>query len=428
MSELNPYDELPYAAMPIAWTAPESLATTSLLHGGPRIDATRCRVLELGCANGANLLPMAWYRPGCHFTGVDYSAVQVRQAHQYRDQLGLENLEFMQADFKQARRSLAEKYDIIMAHGVLSWVNDTARDDLLAACEELLSPGGLIYLNYNALPGWKVRGMVRDFLMQQTAGIDDLLLRSQRCRELSASMVEPLGSGEHPYTQLLEREFRLVTNCAPAYIAHEYLSPENRPYWRSEFSRLVAGFGLEVLAEAESNGLAERIIEELSESLRAHPLLQDAPGDAADLLCYSQMHCPVLARAPVERRPCDDGEFAGLWASADVHCVATGGRDMTFRHADGREIQTQDPRVADLLQRLAARWPHAEPLSACIEDVAAVREDLEMLYRQELLVLRCAEPIARPADALHRLERGLYGAVTSPWHTLSEAKATDPPA
>ena len=32
----NPYDEVPYPSMPVDWSAPERLAVTSLLHGGPR--------------------------------------------------------------------------------------------------------------------------------------------------------------------------------------------------------------------------------------------------------------------------------------------------------------------------------------------------------------------------------------------------------
>ena len=46
----NPYDELPYLAFPIEWTAPEHLALASLLHDGPRVSLERYRVLELGCA------------------------------------------------------------------------------------------------------------------------------------------------------------------------------------------------------------------------------------------------------------------------------------------------------------------------------------------------------------------------------------------
>ena len=91
---MNPYDELPYWAFPIECTAPERLAAVSLLNGGPRLDAGSCRMLEIGCANGANLLPLAWYRRGCQFVGLDHSAEQVAQAEADRQALQLNNLAF----------------------------------------------------------------------------------------------------------------------------------------------------------------------------------------------------------------------------------------------------------------------------------------------------------------------------------------------
>src|SRR5436190_23915151 len=98
----NPYDELPYKSLPIEWTAPERLALTSLLHGGPRQSLDAYRVLELGCADGANLLPMAYYRKGAQFVGVDGAASQINLANSRRMALQLSNIEFIHADFLQA--------------------------------------------------------------------------------------------------------------------------------------------------------------------------------------------------------------------------------------------------------------------------------------------------------------------------------------
>ena len=170
----DPYDELPYCAFPVEWTAPERLALASLLHGGPRLPLERYRVLELGCANGANLLPMAWYRQHAEFTGLDSSARQIALASDSRDKLDLKNLHFVRGDFRSAMNQLEGPYDIIMAHGVFSWIADDARDAMLELCSTLLAPGGLLYLNYNARPGWTVRGMIRDFLLQQTVSASNL--------------------------------------------------------------------------------------------------------------------------------------------------------------------------------------------------------------------------------------------------------------
>ena len=196
-SRQNSFDELPYLAYPIEQTAPEHLALASLIHGGPRLPPTGYRVLELGCANGANLLPLAWYRRHGDFTGIDASARQIALANESKDRLGLTNLHFINADFRSAPEMLEGPFDIIMAHGVFSWVPDDARDAMLELSAALLSPSGLLYLNYNAQPGWKVRGLVRDFLMRQTIHIDNLAERAEMCRQISSKVIAPLKAGEH---------------------------------------------------------------------------------------------------------------------------------------------------------------------------------------------------------------------------------------
>ncbi len=55
----NPYDRVPYESFPYAGTHPDHLSVVASLFGmRPRIP-DECRVLELGCSGGGNLIPMA---------------------------------------------------------------------------------------------------------------------------------------------------------------------------------------------------------------------------------------------------------------------------------------------------------------------------------------------------------------------------------
>ena len=71
------YDEVAYESVPIIGTHPDRLSTLAQLMGVETPALATCRVLELGCAGGGNLVPMALQFPGAQFTGVDLSAVQV---------------------------------------------------------------------------------------------------------------------------------------------------------------------------------------------------------------------------------------------------------------------------------------------------------------------------------------------------------------
>ncbi len=131
ISQGNPYDDVPYKSHSIEWTAPERLALASLLHGGPRVSLEDYRVLELGCGDGANLLPLAFYRRHATFIGVDGAASQINKADARKTALGLSNIEFIHADFVTANQQLTGQFDYIIAHGIFSWVARDVRDALL---------------------------------------------------------------------------------------------------------------------------------------------------------------------------------------------------------------------------------------------------------------------------------------------------------
>ncbi len=178
------YDELPYRSRPIEWTAPERLALCSALHGGPRPALGRYRVLELGCGDGANLVPLAFYRREATFVGIDGSARAIATAESRRRDLALANLRFLHADFDSASsapEAIGGPFDFVLVHGVLSWVPPgvrTCRPDHRAN----LTPGGLLYVNYNCRPGWDIRGLVRDLLLAWTAREQGLRARTDsRC-------------------------------------------------------------------------------------------------------------------------------------------------------------------------------------------------------------------------------------------------------
>ena len=425
----DPYDELPYCAFPVEWTAPERLALASLLHGGPRLPLERYRVLELGCANGANLLPMAWYRQHAEFTGLDSSARQIALASDSRDKLDLKNLHFVRGDFRSAMNQLEGPYDIIMAHGVFSWIADDARDAMLELCSTLLAPGGLLYLNYNARPGWTVRGMIRDFLLQQTVSASNLKERAELCREISARVISPLKEHEHAFTMLMANEFKLVINQSPAYIAHEYLSPVNRAYWRKEFFAVLQRFGFSYVADADFNCLSNRITDSYADLMKLADLDDPAAGDSADLMCYRQMQSPVLTHSPLTSSPCTLDEFSNLFIASKLVPVEVEGEHSTFRGPSDEEIEITHDRFGEILRGLQPRWPRGTRIASLFSDVAEVRESLEYMLSQQLIELRCVEPgdFNVPPEPLNELEKSLRNISTSPWHTIDAPEAATGP-
>jgi len=417
----NPYDEFPYLAYPIERTAPEHLALASLLHGGPRLPLDRYRVLELGCASGANLLPLAWYRRHGEFTGLDASGRQIGTANECKARLGLTNVRFIHGDFRSATDQVEGPFDIIMAHGVFSWVPDDARDALLEISARMLAPHGLLYVNYNAHPGWTVRGLVRDFLMQKTAHAGSLEKRAELCRQISASVISPFRESEHSFTSLLVNEFRLVVNHHPAYIAHEYLSPVNRAYWRAEFFEILRNYGFAFIADADFNCISNRITDEVAGFMKRADLDDQAAGDAADLMCYRQMQSPLLTRAPLDSRPCGLDEFSTLYMASRLAPLQDTDQETVFLAPGGGEIEVTDEPVRQALKTLHPEWPRGRRVDSLFTDVGQAREPLEYMLRNQLIELRCIEPgdFGVAAEPLNALEKSLRNISTSAWHAMT---------
>ena len=421
MPPSNPYDELPYRSCPIEWTAPERLALASLLHGGPRPPLERYRVLELGCGNGANLLPLAYYRRHADFAGVDGAGSQIEIAKARKTALELANIDFVHADFLAADRCLSGEFDYILAHGVLSWVPQSCAMPCWNSAARRLRPGGLLYLNYNTRPGWNVRGLVREFLLAQTAGETGLGHRAQLAQTVAAKVVAALAGVEHPYSQLLANEFRFVQEGHVTWIGHEFLGPDNQPFWRSEFQGLARRHGLEYVADADFNYASGRVPEELAPRLDVEEITGRSIEDTIDLLCYRQLHSPIFTLGRFERVWPGDAELGRLWLAS---CLERSPPDQgtgnpLFKHPSGYEVEAKEECMETALTQLSPLWPRGLRVESLFASVGQVADDLKLLQRNGLVELRCIEPGAWGVSevALHRLEREWGGYVTTPYHT-----------
>ena len=121
------YDALAYPSRVWPQTHPDRLATNATLFGMSPTPVDKCRVLELGCGDGTNLIAMAFSLPGSTFLGVDLAPTVIAKAKAEAKDLGLTNVEFHCADL--LKWSPPEgTFDYIIAHGFYSWVPAPVRE------------------------------------------------------------------------------------------------------------------------------------------------------------------------------------------------------------------------------------------------------------------------------------------------------------
>lgn len=115
---------------------PFGLPSTEVLELRARLPP-RARVLDLGCGDGRNALPLA--RAGHRVTGVDVSRAALEALRRRAHAEGLE-LDTVSADL--CAFSPSADYDLVIAHGVLHLLPRPERDRLIRRVKRHTRPGG----------------------------------------------------------------------------------------------------------------------------------------------------------------------------------------------------------------------------------------------------------------------------------------------
>jgi methyltransferase-like protein/cyclopropane fatty-acyl-phospholipid synthase-like methyltransferase len=245
----NPYDEIAYATFPRLVTHPDRMAAVGTFFGMCPAPVTGCRVLEIACGNGNNLIPMAYGLPGSDFTGMDLAEQPIAAGQRVIRDLGLGNIRLMAADLMEFGEDAGE-FDYIIAHGLYSWVPQPVRERLMAVCRRLLAERGIAFISFNAYPGRHVRMMLREMMLSHTRDIQDPLTRVREAR----SFLELLQRSKvlsQAWAEVIEAEIRTVLSHGEGGLAHDDLGEVNDAFWFRDFAAHAHRHRLQYLGESD---------------------------------------------------------------------------------------------------------------------------------------------------------------------------------
>lgn len=242
------YDAAPYESRPFPASHIDHLAAIARVHGLSPAPVDRCRVLELGCASGGNLIPMADRFPRSTFLGVDLSPVQTAAGERVIEGAGLPNVKLQARSITELGAADGE-FDYIICHGVYSWVPAEVQDAVLRVCRECLAPHGVAYVSYNTYPGWNARMTFRQMLMlndDRTLAAADRIARARTFAErLGARVAHTTGA----YALTVQRELELLRGLPDSVLLHEQLEDFNEPLLLTEFVRRANAHDLAYLTD-----------------------------------------------------------------------------------------------------------------------------------------------------------------------------------
>src|SRR5262249_7721736 len=153
------------------------------LFGVPTAPPEKARILEVGCASGANIIAMAARYPEATCVGIDHAERQVEIARREVAAIGLQNLRSPHMPLEKFPAEWGQ-FDYIIVHGILSWIPPDVQKALYALCGRALTPHGVAYLSYNALPGWNAVRTARDLMLYHAGEETEPQARMDRAMEI----------------------------------------------------------------------------------------------------------------------------------------------------------------------------------------------------------------------------------------------------
>jgi SAM-dependent methyltransferase len=355
------YDAFAYPAFSYPHTHPDHLATMAILHGLAPAPVERCRVLEVACSDGANLIPMAYAIPGGEFVGFDLAQLPVERAQARIRELGLANIRIFQGDLLEIGADLG-RFDYIIAHGFYSWVPEPVRNRLMAFCSELLNPDGIVFISYNALPGCYLRLMYRDMMKFRARQFDDpeqgVLAALQFIHFVSQTRQE----GD-PHRIYLEEQLERMERHALASTYHDELNPEYHPFYFTDFVEQARGNGLDYVCDAEIRPAADAsyradIQQTVDEASGGDWIKKEQIFDFCRIRPYRET---LLCKAgrPVRHEYFPESFTSLLLASAATSKPGEKPGAKVFELSTGANMETNHPAVIWLLEELGKAWPRA---------------------------------------------------------------------
>jgi SAM-dependent methyltransferase len=407
MARLTLYDAIPYASFAHAPSHPDQISTVAFLHGLRSPSPAKCRVLELGCGTGANLIGVAYGLPESTAVGVDLAPTAIARARQTAHALDLNNVEFHVGDLCQLEDAGLGEFDYIVAHGLYSWVDHATRDALLDACRQHLAADGIAYVSFNTHPGGHFRRALRELALWHARDARDPTELADRARALFGKLSE-LRADSDAWGALLASELPSLSTASVDHLVHDLLGEHWEPVWFAQFASAASVRGLAYVGEASFHRVSGPWEPHVEDGLR------ELSG--GDRIAYEQIVDFMVWRRFRDSLLCHAGRTVG--ATIDLDRLV----ELRFRPAGpiGGFGGEEDPLVA----ALAARTPPAVEFRRLQIDVGVETGELaNALFagvRRGRVTAHLEPPVLGRADverprisALARLQAGDHQYVTT---------------
>ena len=374
------YATIAYDARPNPVSHPDHLAAIARMFGLDVPGVDRARVLEVGCSDGANLLPVAATLRDVHCVGCDLAPNAIELARETTTALGLRNVEWLACDLRELPPD-PQPFDYIVAHGVYSWVPAPVRDALFDLAARTLAPKGVLFLSYNVYPGGHTRRAVSEMMLQHTASLPTLPEKLAAARQLAA-LLSDAGAMHRAADAGIRAELQQIGKATDSELAHDAMAVPNDYFYFREVAEHARHHGLAYLAEAAPQMMSGV---GLSPNMRAYlarlgHVAREQYNDYARLRRFRQsLFCRADAPSDSGLKP---SRMNGLHATASMALLDAAREGRLPGEQDARAIPQRN-----LLERLIAAEPGTVPVEALMASAGGARADSASQTNAEAMIL-----------------------------------------
>ena len=350
------------------------------------------RYLELGSGQGFGLCLLAAANPDGEFVGVDFQPEHIAHSQNLAEAAGLTNVRFVEADFMDLASDWPAPFgtfDYVTLHGIFSWVSPELRAAVLQCLDHGTASGGLVYVSYNAHPGWLGTVPFQHFARLMK---DKSEKPAAAAVDQSLDLLGRLAAARAPVFQSLPTlgpKIEAMKHREKSYLVHEFLAQGWNPFWHSEVGRQFGQVKLDYVASAT---LADDLVSEFLPAplydVVAEQQDREFREDLQDFIINKAFRRDIFCREPRRRTEQDSG------AETLLHQIAAPlpGAPVNFETSFG-QVTWEPPVFRSILEATAQGPKSVDELFRLPNPTAwQPRHVLLLMLHASMLDTRVAQP------------------------------------
>jgi SAM-dependent methyltransferase len=233
--------DIPYTYGVYRELAPPVLSFAALAAGvaapDPNGPLTYC---ELGCGQGYSSNVIAAANPNVEVYANDFNPTHILGARTLAAAAGTRNVHFYDSSFAEfAADETLPDFDIIVLHGIYSWINADNRRHIVDFIRKRLKVGGLCYISYNTLPGYAAALPLRRLLADRAATLHGSTVARI---EQAVAYGQQLADAKSAYFGMnaIPEHFQKIKDGGRDYVAHEYFNRDWTAFYHADVAADLA--------------------------------------------------------------------------------------------------------------------------------------------------------------------------------------------